>query len=147
MNKKILPILILIILCGWLITETCVSQDLPNVEVSSINLNEKINTESLDKGVLLDPKDNVPTNDSIVLFGHRTQNGGPFLKLDKVKKGDNIILNWPNLGKFNYTVTNITIMPKEADLDIDNKNSIYLITCDPIGSTKNRLIVKGKLTN
>lgn len=146
MNKKILPI-VLIILCGGLITEACASQDFPNVEVSSINLNEKINTESLDKGVLLDPKDNVPTNDSIVLFGHRTQNGGPFLKLDKVKKGDNIILNWPNLGKFNYTVTNITIMPKETDLDIDNKNSIYLITCDPIGSTENRLIVKGKLTN
>ena len=79
MNKKILPILILIILCGCLITESCASQNLPNVEVSSINLNEKINTESLDNGVLLDPKDNVPTNDSIVLFGHRTQNGGPFL--------------------------------------------------------------------
>ena len=41
----------------------------------------------------------------------------------------------------------MTIMPKEADLDIDNNNSIYLITCDPIGSTENRLIVKGKLTN
>ena len=146
MSKKIFPILIFIILIGCIITEITASQDIPNIEVKSINLNEKINTKTIDNGVLLDPEDNIPTKDSIVLFGHRTKHGGPFFKLNEIKIGDKIILNWPKLGKFNYTVTNKTIMSKNSDLNIDEKNSIYLITCDPIGSTENRLIIKGQLT-
>lgn len=145
MNRKIFSIIILIILCGLAITESSATQEIASVEVKSIDLNEKINTESLDNGVLIDPEDNVPTNDSIVLYGHRTKCGGPFLKLNEVKINDEIILNWPKLGEFKYTVTNVTILPAESDLKIDEKNSIYLITCDPIGSTENRLIVKGEL--
>lgn len=123
------------------------SENSPSVEVESIGLNETINTESIDNGVLLDPDDSVPTNDSIVLFGHRTKHGGPFYELDEIKKGDVIILNWPKLGKFNYTVTDTTIMSGDADLDIDEKDSIYLITCDPVGSVENRLIIKAELTH
>lgn len=147
MSKKIFSILILILLSGWLITEVASAQDNPSIKVDSIGLNEEINNESLDSGVLLDPKENIPTKDSIVLFGHRTKDGGPFLRLNEIKKGDEIILDWPKLGKFNYTVTTISIMPGDANLDIDKNNSIYLITCDPIGSTENRLIVKAEIAN
>ena len=147
MSKKVFSILILILLGGWLITEVAAAQDSPSIKVDSIDLDEKINKESLDYGVLLDPNDNIPTEDSIVLFGHRTKDRGPFLRLDEIKKGDKITLDWPKLGKFNYTVTDTTIMPGDANLEIDENNSIYLITCDPIGSTENRLIVKGEIAN
>ena len=39
-----------------------------------------------------------------------------------------------------------TIVPAEYQLDaVEGGNSIYLITCDPIGSTANRLIIQGEL--
>lgn len=46
---------------------------------------------------------------------------------------------------FNYTVTDTDILPGDSDLDIKDNDTIYLITCDPVGSTKNRLIVTGTL--
>ena len=147
MNRKIFSIMTVIVFFALAMAVASASENSPSVEVECIGLNETINTESIDNGVLLDPDDSVPTNDSIVLFGHRTKHGGPFYELDEIKKVDVIILNWPKLGKFNYTVTDTTIMSGDADLDIDEKDSIYLITCDPVGSVENRLIIKAELTH
>ncbi len=121
--------------------------DSPTIFIPSIGVNEKINNESLNRGVLSDPGDNIPTKDYIVLYGHRTLQGSPFFRLNELSIGDSLILEWPGIGELNYTVTNTTIVPGTSDVPTGKNESIFLITCDPIGSTENRIIVEGNLEN
>ena len=121
--------------------------DAPTIVIPSIGVQEKINNESLNQGVLSDPGENVPTKDPIVLYGHRTLQGSPFLRLNELSKGDTFMLEWPDVGELNYTVTNITIVPATYILNAEGENHVYLITCDPIGSTENRLIIEGDLVS
>ena len=120
--------------------------DAPAIVIPNIGVNEKINNVSLNQGVLSDPGENIPPNDPIVLYGHRTLQGSPFLRLNELSKGDSLLLEWPGVGELNYTVINSSIVPAtySADLFV-GKDTIYLITCDPIGSTANRLIIQGEL--
>lgn len=119
--------------------------DSPKIIIPSIGVDEKINTESLNLGVLSDPGENVPTEDSVVLYGHRTLQGSPFLRLNELGVGDTFLLEWPGVGELNYSVINTTIVPADYELSYGNENYAYLITCDPIGSTENRLIVQGEV--
>ena len=117
----------------------------PKIIIPSISVDEKINNESLNQGVLSDPGENIPTKDYVALFGHRTLQGSPFLRLNELSVGDNYLLEWPGIGELNYTVVNTTIVPATYELKGLNENTSYLITCDPIGSTENRIIVQGEL--
>ncbi|MBR5954308.1 MAG: class E sortase [Methanobrevibacter sp.] len=120
----------------------------PVVIVDKVGINEKMNNISLDLGVMIDEKSSIPTNGDVVIFGHRTLQGSPFLRLNELENGDIITLEWPEVGEVNYTVTNKTIVPATYHLDVNNTgNKVLLITCDPIGSTENRLIVEGERTN
>ena len=119
--------------------------DSPTIMIPSIGVQEKINNKSLSQGVLSDPGENIPTESPVILYGHRTLQGSPFLRLNELKMGDTFLIEWPNIGELNYSVTNTTIVPAEHELEADGKNSVYLITCDPIGSTENRIIVQGDL--
>lgn len=120
----------------------------PTIVIPSIGVKEKINNVSLNQGVLSDPGENVPTKDPIVLYGHRTLQGSPFLRLNELSKGDSLLLEWPGVGEINYTVTNTTIVPATySAANFKGENTLYLITCDPIGSTANRLIVQGEIKN
>ena len=119
--------------------------DSPTIMIPSIGVQEKINNKSLSQGVLSDPGENIPTENPVILYGHRTLQGSPFLRLNELKMGDTFLIEWPNIGELNYSVTNTTIVPAEHELEADGKNSVYLITCDPIGSTENRIIVQGDL--
>lgn len=119
----------------------------PIIIIPSIGVEEKINNESLNQGVLIDPGDNVPTKDPVLLFGHRTLQGSPFLRLNELSNGDTFLLEWPGIGELKYTVVNTTIVPAEYYLNATDGSYAYLITCDPIGSTENRLIIEGKFEN
>ncbi len=121
--------------------------DSPAIIIPSIGVNEKINDETLDLGVLHEPSSYRPTEGDVLLFGHRTLQGSPFLRLNEVSQGDKLLLEWPGIGEVTYTVINQTIVPATYDLQaIEGGNYIYLITCDPIGSTENRLIIQGELS-
>ena len=117
----------------------------PAIVIPNIGVNEKINNVSLNQGVLQDPGENIPTEGPIVLYGHRTLQGSPFLRLNELSIGDPLLLEWPGIGELTYNVVNTTIVPETADVNFDGDNTIYLITCDPIGSTANRLIIEGEL--
>lgn len=119
--------------------------DAPKVIISSIGVNEKINNKSLDLGVLSDPGENIPTKGPIALWGHRTLQGSPFLRLNELGNGDTFMLEWPGVGELKYKVVNTTIVPETYDFNPVGNNTTYLITCDPIGSTENRMIVQGEL--
>lgn len=120
----------------------------PVVIVDKVGINEKMNNKSLDLGVMIDEKSSIPTKGDVVIFGHRTLQGSPFLRLNEVENGDVITLEWPNVGEVNYTVTNKTIVPATYQLNVNETgNKVLLITCDPIGSTENRLIIEGQRGN
>lgn len=117
--------------------------DSPTILIPKIGVNEKINNVSLNQGVLSDPGANIPTQDYVTLYGHRTLQGSPFFRLNEIEAGDLLVLEWPGVGEINYTVTNKTIVPGTSDAPVDGNESLFLITCDPIGSTENRIIVEG----
>ena len=120
----------------------------PVVIVEKVGIEEKINNESLDLGVMTDMGSSIPTEGDVYLFGHRTLQGSPFLRLNEVVPGDTVTLEWPEIGEVNYTVVNQTIVPATYKLsESETKDHVLLITCDPIGSTANRLIIDGKQSN
>ncbi len=119
--------------------------DSPKIAIPSIGVEEKINNESLSQGVLSDPGDSIPTKDAVLLFGHRTLQGSSFLRLNELSIGDTFLLEWPGIGELNYSVVNTTVVPADYEIKPANENTTYLITCDPIGSTENRLIVEGEI--
>ncbi len=127
--------------------EKSVNVDSPKIIIPSIGVNERINMESLDYGVLSDPAENIPTESSVALYGHRTLQGSPFLRLNELGAGDTFMLEWPGIGELKYNVVNSTIVPATYDFYPEGDNSTYLITCDPIGSTENRMIVQGDLVS
>ncbi len=125
------------------------------VSIPSIGVFEKINNVSISQGVYIDEMSNIPTKGDVVLFGHRTLQGSPFLRLDQLKAGDVIILQWPGIGEVNYTVERTEIVPASYNLELNeshesgdiHQQEIYLITCNPIGSTAERLICIGELNS
>ena len=119
----------------------------PVVIIDKVGINEKINNVSLEQGVMIDEKSSLPTYGDVVLFGHRTLQGSPFLRLNEVNEGDTITLEWPGIGEVKYTVINKKIVPATYQLDTSAGDRIMLITCDPIGSTENRLIIEGEQTS
>ena len=119
--------------------------DSPKIIIPSIGVEETINNVSLNLGVLSDPGDSVPTEDPVVLYGHRTLQGSPFLRLNEISKGDELLLEWPGIGELKYRVLDNIIVPADYELNAQGENNLYLITCDPIGSTENRMIVQGEL--
>lgn len=119
----------------------------PTIFIPSIGVNEKINNVSLSQGVLHEPTSYTPTNGDVLLFGHRTLQGSPFLRLNELSNGDELLLEWPGIGEVKYTVISSIIVPADYQLNAaEGGNSLYLITCDPIGSTENRLIIQGELS-
>lgn len=90
---------------------------------------------------------------NVVIAGHRTGFKGFFRYLNTMREGDRIELITPS-GKFTYS----TVGPfdghgnpwavQPADLSVSNvtpEASLTLITCDPPGSSKRRLIVRARL--
>ena len=116
----------------------------PAIVIPSIGVQEKINNVSLNQGVYYEG--NAPDKGDIMIYGHRTLQGSPFLRLNDVSVGDEILLEWPGIGELNYTAVNSTIVPAAYEIyGEEGGTGVYLITCDPIGSTENRLIVQGEL--
>ncbi len=85
-----------------------------------------------------------------VIFGHRWLYKPPikntFYSLDKVKVGDQFSIDW-NGKTYNYHVSETRIVnPTEVSvLNPTNSPQVTLITCTPLFSTKQRLVVIGKL--
>ena len=123
--------------------------DSPVIIINKIGVNEKINNNSVSQGVYYDNKHSfMPTKGDVLIFGHRTMLGSPFLRLNELKTGDIITLEWPGIGELNYTVYNSKIVPADYTLNTqDDSQTLSLITCHPIGSTSQRLIYEANLTS
>lgn len=112
------------------------------VSIPSLDINQKINNKSVSYGVYHEPESYKPGKGTVIIFGHRTLYGSPFLKLDKLKKGDKVFLDWPGIGKVEYIVNRSFVVPASYRISVKQGKKLFLITCHPLGSTKERLIVE-----
>ena len=90
---------------------------------------------------------------NVAIAGHRTGYGEPFRHIEKLEKGDQIILETP-FATYVYKVgppfdghRNPWIVPP-TDILVKGPTAdavVTLVTCDPPGTSKNRLIVRGWL--
>ncbi|WP_409200527.1 class E sortase [Methanobrevibacter sp. DSM 116169] len=161
MNKPTLTTIIIIIAIivlglyamgevNYYSTKLSVEKDLdsPVILIPKIGVEERINNVSISQGVHHEELSQNPGEGQVVIWGHRTLQGSPFLRLNELSPGDIVTLQWPGIGELNYTITNSTIVPETYQMEMNgSEDKISLITCDPIGSTANRLIYEGNLTN
>ena len=120
------------------------SNDTPYVLIPKIGVNQSINNKSIDYGIYHEPKSSLPGNGTVILFGHRTLHGSPFLKLDQLQPGDEIDVTWPGIGNVTYSVLNSTVVDASYQMSVDQGNNLFLITCYPLGSDTQRLIIEAK---
>ena len=119
-------------------------QDTPYLKIPKIGVNQSINNQSVDHGIYFEPQSFKPTNGTTILFGHRTLHGSPFLKLDQLKPGDKIYVEWPGIGNVTYSMVNSTIVDASYQMPVEQGNNLFLITCYPLGSNAQRLIIQAE---
>jgi sortase A len=79
---------------------------------------------------------------TVAIAGHRTTHGAPFRNIDKLKRGDRIILELP-YGRFVYRVEKTQIVEPTALWVTDRVgyDRLVLSACHPLYSAAQRLIV------
>ena len=104
-------------------------------------------TESLRKGPAI--YDGVPfpgAPGTTAVAGHRTTYGAPFREIDKIRRGDEIVVEMP-YGTFTYEVEKTKIV-KPTALEVIRRVSydrLVLSACHPLYSAAKRIIVFARL--
>ena len=123
--------------------------------IAGVNINMPVflgDTEkTLNKGGWLFPTTSRPElGSNTVIFGHRYMYRPPksntFWNLDKVKVGDEMVLFWKG-KEYKYKISETKIV-EPTNLSVIQRTSdsrLTVITCTPLFTTKQRLVVIGKL--
>jgi sortase A len=106
-------------------------------------------TDSLRKGPGHYPATNFPgEGGTVAIAGHRTTYLAPFNQIDKLKRGDEIVLDMP-YGKLIYAVE-MTKIVDPTDLavvdQVTGRERLVLSACHPLYSASQRIIVFARLT-
>jgi sortase A len=121
---------------------------IPRINMKTHNIVSGVSTDDLRKGVGHFRNTPLPgQKGNVALAGHRTTYGGPFLHLDQMQNGDPITFT-DLLGEvYVYKVTGQTVVsPNDTSvLETTDSPSLTLVTCTPIGSSTDRLIIKAEL--
>ncbi|MBA3653122.1 MAG: class E sortase [Actinobacteria bacterium] len=84
---------------------------------------------------------------NVAIAGHRTTYGKPFANIDRLGKGDVIVLETP-IGSCTYEVDRDPFVVDPTDFQVianSDTKMLTLTTCHPKGSAAKRLVVKAKL--
>lgn len=84
---------------------------------------------------------------NVGIAGHRTTYGKPFANLDRLKPGDEVILETP-LGAHVYRVSRDPFVVEATDWSVISQTptpSLTLTACHPKGSAKQRIVVKAEM--
>src|SRR3954470_19039952 len=105
-------------------------------------------TDSLRKGPGHYPETSFPGEGATVgIAGHRTTYLAPFNQIDKVKKGDEIVLDMP-YGRLTYAVERTKIVdPTDLSVvdQVKGTERLVLSACHPLYSASQRIIVFARL--
>ena len=108
-----------------------------------------VGREDLKKGPGHYPQTPLPGQlGNAAIAGHRTTYGGPFLHIDELEAGDEIIVETPQ-GRFLYRTTTTEIVDADDWQVIATTDptmaSLTLTSCDPVGTASRRIIVHAEL--
>lgn len=83
---------------------------------------------------------------TVGIAGHRTTYGAPFRKLDKLRKGDAVIVEMP-YGRFTYEVERRRIVPPTATWVTQrvSYDRLILSACHPLYSAAQRIVIFARL--
>lgn len=119
------------------------------------NIQAEIN-QALDRGVIVYPGSSLPpdfgnlflTGHSSVYFWNKTPYGKIFIRLNELEKGDEISINL-NGFSYIYTVSAKQIVsPDEVRIiNQPDRHTLTLMTCWPLGTDKQRLLIFAELKN
>jgi len=120
---------------------------IPKIGVNAPIIESKNEKDGLNRGAWRLPDSSTPDKGgNTVITGHRFKylppNNLTFFLLNKLVKGDRIQINWQ--GKvYDYLVDSTKIVPaaETSILAPSAEPLLTIFTCDPIFSTKNRLVV------
>jgi len=116
------------------------------IGLSSVVL-EGTNADDLRRGPGHYPSTPLPgQRGTVAIAGHRTTYGAPFRKIDKVRKGDDVVVTMP-YGRFTYRVEQTRIV-KPTDVWVIDKRSydrLVLTACHPLYSAAQRIVVFARL--
>ena len=103
---------------------------------------EGTDTDTLRKGPGHYPETPLPgERGTAAIAGHRTTYGAPFRTIDKLTRGDPIVVEMPD-GTFHYRVERVRIVDDSA-LWVTNKvayNRLVLTACHPLYSAAQRVV-------
>jgi sortase A len=109
---------------------------------------EGTDTESLRKGPGHYPDTSFPgEGGTVAIAGHRTTYGAPFNEVDKLNRGDEIVLDMP-YGKFTYEFEKQEIVdPSQTSVTnpVPGAERLVLSACHPLYSASQRIIVFARL--
>lgn len=120
---------------------------IPKINVNAPIVEAETADEGLSKGAWRMPVSAEPGEEgNIIITAHRFKylppNNLTFYLLDKMVKGDKILIVWENEEKY-YKVENVKIVEDTelSILDKTEKEKLTLFTCHPPFSTEKRLVV------
>jgi LPXTG-site transpeptidase (sortase) family protein len=121
--------------------------EIPTLDLS-VAVVKGTSVEALKKSVGWYEESALPGKGNTAIAGHRNCYGSWFLKLDTLKSGDLMNLNF-NEVEYIYEVKEIFVVSKYdwSVIEPCEYTALTLTTCHPLGSTENRLIVRGQLKN
>ena len=114
---------------------------------------EGVDLESLKKGPGHYPGTAMPGGEgNFAVAGHRTTYGAPFFHLDKLRRGDRVVVSARDGTSYTYEVRrSVVVLPDETwtiapDPLGSGRPTLTLTTCNPRFSDRERLIVFAQLT-
>jgi sortase A len=86
---------------------------------------------------------------NVVVGGHRTTRTHPFVDIDRLRPGDQIIFDLPNGTEAIYATTHTEVVTPSALWIVDQKPGydVTLFACHPKGSAAQRIVVHGTLVS
>lgn len=116
--------------------------DVPRLGLDMVVVNGT-DSDTLKKGPGRDPRTAMPGEGELVyVAGHRTTFGAPFAHIDRLVRGDAVVLDLP-YARVEYRVTGHVIVPADeiSRLESRGREEIALQACHPRFSANQRYIV------
>ena len=96
------------------------------------------------------PKTSFPgEGGTVAVAGHRTTYGAPFRTIDKLKRGDEVVMEMP-YGRFTYDVERTQIVSPSATevvRRVPGRERLVLSACHPLYSAAQRIVVMARLAH
>ncbi len=120
---------------------------IPKLNVDTIVV-EGTSASALRAGAGHYPTTPLPCEDgNVAIAGHRTTYGKPFANVDRLKPGDEVILETP-IGIHTYKVSREPFVVESTDWSVISQTptpTLTLTACHPKGSAKQRIVVKAEM--